>query len=122
MKFTEIERAEIVREFRAAKEPLKQIRIMADLRCCKTADIKNVLIDSGVSVEDVDMRRQPKKTPMPRGNKIKSAVACLEDELAYIEERTAQLPMLIAELKCELEGVEAKRTAIRAAIHTLEGL
>ena len=122
MKFTEIERAAIVREFHAAKEPLKQIKIMADLRGCKTADIQNALIDSGVSADDVDLRRQPKKTPMPRGNKIKNAVACLEDELAYIDERTAQLPMLIAELQCELEGAEVKRTAIRAAIHTLEGL
>ena len=122
MKFTDVERAEIVREFRMAKDPLKQIRILADTRDCKTSDIQRELIASGVSAEAVDLRRKPQKKQPPRGNKIRSAVSCLKDELANMEERRKQIPDLIAALEQELEGIESKKAAICAAIKVLEGM
>lgn len=38
---------EIVRDYLAAKAPLKQIRILADLNCCEKSEIVQILKDAG---------------------------------------------------------------------------
>ena len=41
---------EIVRDYRAAKSPMKQIGILADVNCCEKRDIVNILLEMGEKV------------------------------------------------------------------------
>lgn len=41
---------EILRDYRAAKSPMKQIGILADVNCCEKRDIVNILLEIGEKV------------------------------------------------------------------------
>lgn len=41
---------EILRDYRAAKSPMKQIGILADVNCCEKRDIVNILLEMGEKV------------------------------------------------------------------------
>lgn len=41
---------EILRDYRAAKSPMKQIAILADVNCCEKRDIVNILLEMGEKV------------------------------------------------------------------------
>ena len=39
---------EILRDYRAAKSPMKQIGILADVNCCEKRDIVNILLEHAI--------------------------------------------------------------------------
>lgn len=125
MVFDESVRAEMLREFRTAKEPAKQIKIMADLHQCSVQDIKTALAKEGVAAEEMVLRNRKNTStaPAPTGSAprsgLRSALAALREELGKIEARESEIPQLIAALQSELEGIIAKKTAVNRAIDIL---
>lgn len=53
-------KSEIVREYKQAKNPKEQIKILAELNCCTVEVIKGVLSEAGI---DVNKRGRKPKTP-----------------------------------------------------------
>lgn len=53
--------ADIVREYREAKTPMKQISILADLNCCKRKDIVEILVKEGCEVPKFYTKSKDKK-------------------------------------------------------------
>lgn len=55
---------EILRDYRAAKSPMKQIGILADVNCCEKRDIVNILLEMGEKVPGnfLPGKREKKKT------------------------------------------------------------
>lgn len=56
---------EIIREYRAAKDPRKQIAILADQNCTTTKEIAQLLIDHGEKVDKRLVSTGVKKKPVP---------------------------------------------------------
>lgn len=56
---------EIIREYRAAKDPRKQITILADQNCTTTKEIAQLLIDHGEKVDKRLVSTGVKKKPVP---------------------------------------------------------
>ena len=55
---------EIVRSYREAKEPGKQITILAELNCCTREDIYNILKENGVDINRRALNGGNSKSPM----------------------------------------------------------
>ena len=56
---------EIIRDYREAKAPMKQIGILADMNCCTRKEIVAILVDAGLEVPKLYQKRP--KTEKTRG-------------------------------------------------------
>ena len=117
-------KAEIIRSFRDAKDKAKQIKIMADLNGCSTGDIKAVLLEAGYPEEELRLRKArsapaPVKLPQKK-SRVSSAMACLRDEAEHLKKREAEIPGIITSLQVEHDSIAAKRAAIEKATAVLE--
>ena len=118
-----LNKAEIVRNFREAKDKAKQIKIMADLNECGVSDIKAVLLEAGFPEEELRLRKAravpaPAKPPKNQ-SRLSSAMACLRDEAERLKKREAEIPGIIAALQAEFDSIAAKRAAIEKATAVL---
>ena len=93
---------EICRDYRAAKSPLKQVGILADLNGCTKAEIKEILIAGGCELP-AQMRPRPKrqhqaaKEPEPEPETVPmSDVVAVRDALPLLVGESAL--KVIAEL------------------------
>lgn len=57
---------EIVRSYREAKDPKKQIRVLADLNACTVKEIRQVLVGEGVLPRETETPKRPKNAPPKR--------------------------------------------------------
>lgn len=48
---------EIIRDYREAKAPMKQIGILADMNCCTRKEIVAILVDAGLEVPKLYQKR-----------------------------------------------------------------
>ena len=48
---------EIIRDYREAKAPMKQIGILADMNCCTRKEIVAILVDAGLKVPKLYQKR-----------------------------------------------------------------
>jgi len=98
---------EICREYRQAKTPLKQIRILADQNGCTKREIAEILREAGE-----ELPAQFVKTP-PRPN--------AETERKALEDAGLIFPMPVRDAEILLPGLEAWRVAV-AAVDAIAGL
>ena len=119
---------EIVREYLAAKDPGKQIRILADENLCTPETIRNILRREAVPVGRKEPKAKPEPAPAPEPPEAKSEPkpAISRDIALSMIVRHAAIEA-IAELMAEtnkIEGDELKfRERVRGVlclVHTLE--
>ena len=91
---------EICREYRQAKTPLKQIRILADENGCRRDEIVSILREAGE-----ELPATYKKEP-PRPN--------AETERKVLEDAGLILPMPVRDAEIRLPGLDAGRVAVAA--------
>lgn len=102
--------SEIVASYREAKDPSKQIKILADLNGCTPAKIRKTLEGAGCTL--------PKKNPrmgrtFPKPSAPEQSLrAVLKREAERLETRAAELPGLIEQYRRELDEIAAKKTAL----------
>lgn len=53
--------AEIVRSYRMAADPKKQIKVLAELNACSVKEIRRVLVGEGVLPRETEVPEEPKK-------------------------------------------------------------
>lgn len=58
--------AEIVRSYRMAADPKKQIRVLAELNACSVKEIRQVLVGEGVLPRETEVPEEPKKAAKKR--------------------------------------------------------
>lgn len=88
-------REEIIKEWKMAKSKTKQVHILADMNCCKVADIKKILIEEGLI-------EAPKSAKKPI---ITSTKATSKPLKAKIAPKVAQEP-IITSSETDFEEVE----------------
>ena len=69
--FTEAETAEIIREYREAKDPTQQIGILADLYVTTRKEIASLLAEHGYAVDKRLLAQPPRKKPEAKPKKAK---------------------------------------------------
>ena len=60
---------EIVRSYRMAADPKKQIKVLAELNACSVKEIRQVLVGEGVLPRETDIPEEPKKAAKKRFDK-----------------------------------------------------
>lgn len=85
-----MDKGEIIREYRAAKDPRKQIAILADQNCMTTKDIAQFLLDRGEKVD-----RRLLSTGVRKKNAVPEQMPAAQVE--YAAEDPAQEPELTEE-------------------------
>lgn len=91
---------EICRDYRAAKSPLKQVGILADLNNCPKAKIKEILIAGGCTL--------PKQMqPKPKGPRQPAPETPSAEPDGYVKIRDA-LPLLIGQAALKVISEMAK--------------
>lgn len=88
--------AEIIASYKAAKNKTTQIKILADLNCCRTADIKKIV---GISEE-----KKPEKNNM---EKMKAALKLSQEEPKAEPEQRKIPDSIIALASFRLDELEA---------------
>ncbi len=58
--------AEIVRSYRMAADPKKQIKVLAELNACSMKEIRQVLVGEGVLPRETEVPEEPKKAARKR--------------------------------------------------------
>lgn len=58
--------AEIVRSYRMAADPKKQIKVLAELNACSVKEIRQVLVGEGVLPRETEVPEEPKKAARKR--------------------------------------------------------
>lgn len=58
--------AEIVRSYRMAADPKKQIKVLAELNACSVKEIRQVLVGEGVLPRETEVPEEPKKAAKKR--------------------------------------------------------
>ena len=58
--------AEIVRSYRMAADPKKQIKVLAELNACSVKEIRQVLVGEGVLPRETEIPGEPKKAAKKR--------------------------------------------------------
>lgn len=53
---------EIVRSYRMAADPKKQIKVLAELNACSVKEIRQVLVGEGVLPRETEVPEEPKKS------------------------------------------------------------
>lgn len=120
---------EIVREYLAAKEPGKQIRILADENLCTPETIRNILRREGIPVGRKEPEAKPEPTPAPEPPEAKpepTPTISRDIALSMIVRHGAveAIAGLLAKVDHEVEGYELEfKEQIRGVlclVHTLE--
>lgn len=114
-----VDKNEIVRNFREAKDKPKQIRILADLNQCSIAEVQEILMNAGFSQEEVRSRKKKETPPVCTGGRVSGALVSLKEELRILSERELEIPATIAKLQLEFEKIADKRRAIETAVKAL---
>lgn len=57
---------EIVRSYRTAADPKKQIKVLAELNACSVKEIRRVLVGEGVLPRETEAAKKPKNAPPKR--------------------------------------------------------
>lgn len=119
---------EILKSFREAKAPLKQIAILADLNTCKKSDIRRILMEQGVPEKDLHAANwgEKKVTPLADESTQPAAEMVVEDEVSQkpVEEKRSFdaiyfLTKRSLELANEIEAMKARKEALEYAIREL---
>lgn len=102
--------ADIVREYREAKTPMKQISILADLNCCKRKDIVEILLKEGCEVPKFYTKSKDKKEE-PEAVATDINVGTKESEtVAEVAETVAEDPdgfRLFEEVQATMKAADA---------------
>ena len=115
-----LDKNDIIRSFKEAKDRPKQIRILAELNNCKAAEIQAILIEAGYTKKDVicrNMKKQPDKPAQPAN--MKGVIATMRKEMEALHARESEIPQLVEALQLEYEQIAGKRSAIETAITAL---
>lgn len=78
----EMTEEEICRSYRQAYSPSKQIKVLAELNCCKESDIKQILKDNGYMKKQGRPSTEPEK-PLSKAERLLKAV---NDEREEVKE------------------------------------
>lgn len=111
---------EIIRSFREAKDKPKQIKILAELHACTVDEIREVLADAGFSDEELKLRKKKTQPAPAKKGKISVALSLLQEELKTLAGRELEIPSLIAALQLEFDSIADKRRMIENAASTLK--
>jgi len=107
--------ADIVREYREAKTPMKQISILADLNCCKRKDIVEILLKEGCEVPKFYTKSKDKKEK-PEAVATDINVGTKEPEtVAEVAETVAEQPENVAEDPDGFRSFEEAQATMKAA-------
>ena len=63
---------EIVRSYRMAADPKKQIKVLAELNACSVKEIRQVLVGEGALPRETEVPEEPKTTGNPELDKMVS--------------------------------------------------
>lgn len=91
---------EICREYRQAKTPLKQIRILADQNGCRRDEIVSILREAGEELPATYKKESPRTNA--------------ETERKVLEDAGLILPMPVRDAEILLPGLDAGRVALAA--------
>lgn len=123
--FNKEQRAEILKEYRGAKDQIKQIKTLADLHDVSASAIKQVLIEMGVAPEALVLRQKSRAKPfqpVQKGSKVPGVLAALREELEWLEQEAEELPDRIEALKKQYAAIGEKRAAVEQCIALLGGM
>jgi len=79
-----MDKGEIVREYRAAKDKKKELGVLADLNECSKAEIAEILVEGGEKVDKRWFREPPKKKQWQTAEEIESASSVTPDSFSVI--------------------------------------
>lgn len=126
---------EIVKSFREAKNKRQQIGILADLNCCDSSIIKDILRENGIDLRGANGGRVQKQDPVKEKGCLKdqngSCAGCDETDLctAYVrlesesmKEEKLSIPdaVMVEMLKLGVEAVEGKIAIMELEIEKLQ--
>lgn len=109
--------AEIVAEYKQAKSPLKQIKILADQNVCKTKDIVEILRDAKCYIPSQYMPKVPK--PVIETPEVPKQVAAVEPWKVIAHVKVTALSViddLMTELDCNDIDVYAFVERVRGVL------
>jgi len=99
MTMTKNKKAEIVREYKTAKNKSSQIGILADLNCCTRKDIEKVLIEAGIELRKKKIAPvQPKEKEEPKEDEESVSymnIEPVEEEIEEIKAEEDYLPVVV---------------------------
>lgn len=105
---------EIYRSYKEAKEPQKQIRILAQLNCCDTDKIKEIIASHGEPVPKRKYtRRQPVKVQPPEKPQAVKKSDLPESVIAALKQKIMFLESDIERYATESENCRARADEIR---------
>ena len=81
---------EIVRSYREAKDPEKQIKVLADLNACTAKEIRQVLVGEGVLPRETEKAPEAKSGRRPRVKKPADAAPDAPVQMAADVEETEE--------------------------------
>ena len=81
---------EIVRSYREAKDPEKQIKVLADLKACTVKEIRQVLVGEGVLPRETEKKPEKKPGRRPRAKKPSDATPDAPAQTAADVEETEE--------------------------------
>ena len=108
---------EILKSFEEARQPVKQVQILADMNACKASEIVKILKEMGV-----DGRRLPRTFEKPLRNANTGVLAAMMEEARKLEARAADVDRMIEELEKEKPILAKKMEAVAAAIELMKGV
>ena len=90
----EMTEEEICRSYRQAYSPSKQIKVLAELNCCKDSDIKQILKDNGYMKKQGRPSTEPEK-PLSKAERLLKAVNDEREEVKEALKPTAKIEDIV---------------------------
>lgn len=117
----EMKAAEIKQSYESAANPVKQIQILADLNLCSQEDIRNILIEQGISEEELPKKRGRKKKQEPvQETTLTKLNVEIEPKICLPTMVRAVLNGAIYEKNHSIEVLQVERNKLDEQIKTLQ--
>lgn len=99
--------SEIVKDYREAKNKSEQINILADLNCCSKVEIKEILLNNGVSSQELQRKRKPRKKPEESSKHlpVDTVVSVLAQRVKEIDKELQEHSAVVESLEREKEDI-----------------
>lgn len=99
--------SEIVRNYREAKNKREQVNILADLNCCSKEEITEILLNNGVSSQELPKKRKPRKKPeeSSKHSAIDTVASVLAQRIKEIDKELQEHGAVVESLEREKEDI-----------------
>ena len=105
--------------FKQAKDPVGQVRILADLNATDVPTIKRILLEGGVDIRKLPRERQKAAPAKPKEKAAPSILQQLEKERERLQVRKVQIAEIVPKLQQEDASLDAKLAAVDKALEVL---